>query len=191
MRLHIGVARIAIRLDLPVQRLVRERLRENSVVHPPATSSWLFPSIDPGQPLSAARLGEQLMRLGIEPAGFRRAAKLHLAAGLPAAATTWILDMSTHTEARWISDVGANYRTRPAMQPGSSRRADREARRIDRAPCREAALVATVRTLPGTSSATGASTKELMKRPRVSALIYRRATEDSGAAIAAALSSVV
>jgi hypothetical protein len=102
MRLHIGVTHIEIRspLDVPLKRLVRERPRENGVVYPPATSRWLFPSIDPGEPLSAAPVGARLRRLGSELAGVRPTAMSHLAAGLPTAAATWMLDVSPHTAVR-------------------------------------------------------------------------------------------
>jgi hypothetical protein len=49
----------------------------------PNPSKWLFPGMQPGRPLTAARLGERLRALGIRAQPGRRSAMTHLAAQLP------------------------------------------------------------------------------------------------------------
>nr|WP_313777142.1 hypothetical protein [Mycobacterium sp.] len=53
----------------------------------PSTTRWLFPGLQPGRPLTAARLGDRLRKLGIRAQPGRRAALTHLAAQLPAASS--------------------------------------------------------------------------------------------------------
>jgi hypothetical protein len=81
----------------------------------PALSTWLFPGLRPGTPLSAYQLGQRLRRLGIEPAPARRSALGHLAARLPAAMLAQVLGLSPLTAVRWAGSVGADWATYAAQ----------------------------------------------------------------------------
>ena len=69
----------------------------------------MFPGLDPGLPLTAYQLGQRLRRLGIEPTPGRRAALSHLAAHLPAAMLTRLLNITPATAVRWTKTVGADW----------------------------------------------------------------------------------
>jgi hypothetical protein len=114
--LHLGATPIDVPppLDDLLVRLVSER-RPYSGVGSPALSTWLFPGLRPGTPLSAAQLGQRLRRLGIEPAPARRAALGHLAARLPAAMVAQVLGLSPLTAVRWTGSVGADWATYAAQ----------------------------------------------------------------------------
>ena len=73
-RLHLGTTPIDVPppLDDLLGRLTSEH-RPYSGVGSPAFTTWLFPGLRPGTPLSAYQLGQRLRRLGIEPAPARRA----------------------------------------------------------------------------------------------------------------------
>jgi len=115
-RLHLGTTPIDVPppLDDLLARLVRER-RPYSGVGSPALSTWLFPGLGPGTPLSAYQLGQRLRRLGIEPAPARRSALGHLAARLPAAMVAQVLGLSPLTAVRWAGSVGADWATYAAQ----------------------------------------------------------------------------
>jgi hypothetical protein len=84
-------------------------------VHPytgigsPAHTPWLFPGLQPGQPLSAARLGVRLGKLGIDGRASRRAALIHLAAEVPAAVLAELLGYSNQAAVSWTRDAGGNW----------------------------------------------------------------------------------
>ncbi len=101
-RLHLGTVAIEVPppLDDLFVRLTREH-RPYSGVGSPAHTTWLFPGLRPGTPLSAYQLGQRLRRLGIEPAPARRSALGHLAARLPAAMLAQVLGLSPLTAVRW------------------------------------------------------------------------------------------
>jgi hypothetical protein len=115
-RLHLGTTPIDVPppLDDLLGRLTRER-RPYSGVGSPALTTWLFPGLRPGTPLSAYQLGQRLRRLGIEPAPARRSALGHLAARLPAAMVAHVLGLSPLTAVRWAGAVGADWATYAAQ----------------------------------------------------------------------------
>lgn len=73
------------------------------------TSPWLFPGLNPGRPLTPARLGARLRELGIDARAARRAALIHLAAQLPAAVLADLLDITPGTAVRWVNDAGGTW----------------------------------------------------------------------------------
>ena len=75
----------------------------------PATTPWLFPGLQPGQPLSAARLGVRLAKLGIDARAGRRAVLTHLAAQLPAAVLAELLGISNSAAVNWVQDAGGDW----------------------------------------------------------------------------------
>lgn len=96
----------------PLAGLIRDLL---DTVHPytgigsPAHTPWLFPGIQPGQPLSAARLGVRLGKHGIDGRASRRAALLHLAAEVPAAVLAELLGYSNQSATTWTHDAGGTW----------------------------------------------------------------------------------
>jgi len=116
VRLHLGATHIDIPapLDALLLRLAREG-RPYTGVGSPADTTWLFPGLDPGRPLTASQLGQRLRRLGIDPAAGRRAALSHLAARLPAAMLARLLNISPTTAVRWVRAVGADWTTYAAQ----------------------------------------------------------------------------
>jgi hypothetical protein len=56
-----------------------------AAVGDPGTSPWLFPSGQPGRPISPYALTERLRQLGLQPARVRSTALFQLATDLPAA----------------------------------------------------------------------------------------------------------
>jgi len=75
----------------------------------PVTSPWLFPGGIPGQPITAARLGQRLRAIGIRALPGRRAALIDLAAQLPAAVLADTLHLSPGTAVRWMHQAGADW----------------------------------------------------------------------------------
>lgn len=75
----------------------------------PNPNKWLFPGMQPGRPLTAARLGERLRALGIRAQPARRAAMTHLAAQLPAAVLADLLNLAPTTAVRWVRDAGGDW----------------------------------------------------------------------------------
>lgn len=75
----------------------------------PASSPWLFPGHLPGRPLTPARLGQRLGKLGVDARAGRRAALLHLAAELPAAVLADLLHLSPGTAAGWVNNAGGDW----------------------------------------------------------------------------------
>jgi hypothetical protein len=75
----------------------------------PATTPWLFPGGLPGQPITAARLGQRLRILGIYAMAGRRAALTDLAARLPAAVLADLLHLAPGTAVRWMHEAGADW----------------------------------------------------------------------------------
>lgn len=96
----------------PLAGLIRDLLQ---TIHPytgigsPAHTPWLFPGIQPGQPLSAARLGVRLGKHGIDGRASRRAALLHLAAEVPAAVLSELLGYSNSAAVTWVHDAGGDW----------------------------------------------------------------------------------
>ena len=75
----------------------------------PADTPWLFPGGLPGQPITAARLGQRLRNLGIYAMANRRAALTDLAAQLPAAVLADLLHLSPRTAVHWARQAGADW----------------------------------------------------------------------------------
>ena len=75
----------------------------------PSASPWLFPALLPGQPLTAARLGERLRLLGIYAQAGRRATLTQLAATLPAAVIADLLHIAPTTAVRWVHQAGGDW----------------------------------------------------------------------------------
>jgi hypothetical protein len=61
----------------------------------------LFPGHLPGRPLTPARLGQRLGKLGVDARAGRHAALLHLAADL--------LHLSPGTAAGWVNNAGGDW----------------------------------------------------------------------------------
>jgi hypothetical protein len=75
----------------------------------PAQSTWLFPGMMPGRPLTASRLGERLRALGIRAQPARRAALMSLGAQLPAAVLADLLNIAPTTAVNWVRDAGGDW----------------------------------------------------------------------------------
>jgi hypothetical protein len=75
----------------------------------PAGSPWLFPGLHPGRPLTAARLGDRLVKLGIDGRAGRRAALMQLASELPAAVLADLLNLTPGTAVRWVRAAGGDW----------------------------------------------------------------------------------
>lgn len=75
----------------------------------PTATRWLFPGLQPGRPLTAARLGERLRKLGIKALPGRRAALTHLAPQLPAAVLADLLGIHPTTAVAWVHDAGGDW----------------------------------------------------------------------------------
>lgn len=75
----------------------------------PTTSRWLFPGQHAARPLTPARLGARLNRLGIDARAGRRATMLHLAAELPAAVLADLLHLTPATAVGWVNNAGGDW----------------------------------------------------------------------------------
>ncbi len=111
-RLHLGATHIEVPDPLRglLSRLASEGRRYTGVGSPPV-APWLFPGLSPGRPLSAARVGERLRRLGIPTMAGLRAALMHLGARLPAAVLADLLGIAPTTAVRWVRAAGGDWTT--------------------------------------------------------------------------------
>ncbi len=82
-----------------VLQLISDGRSYRGVGSPPATA-WLFPGHLPGRPITPARLGERLRRIGVYAQTGRRAALLDLSAQLPAAVLADLLGLHQTTAAK-------------------------------------------------------------------------------------------
>lgn len=108
--LHLG--RDDLHIPEPLAELLQTLIRNgrpNVGVGSPATTRWLFPGLQPGRPLTAARLGARLRKLGIRARPGRRAALTHLAAQLPAAVLADLLGIHPTTAVNWVHDAGGDW----------------------------------------------------------------------------------
>lgn len=108
--LRLGRGEIAV--PEPLAGLLLELLargRPYVGVGSPSASPWLFPGLLPGQPLTAARLGERLRLLGIYAQAGRRATLTQPAATLPAAVIADMLQIAPTTAVRWIHQAGGDW----------------------------------------------------------------------------------
>lgn len=90
-----------------IQQLTSDGRRYLGVGSP--TTTWLFPGHLPGRPLTPARLGERLRKIGIHAQPGRRAALTSLAAQLPAAVLAELLNLHPTTAVRWVRDAGGDW----------------------------------------------------------------------------------
>jgi hypothetical protein len=65
--------------------------------------------MQPGRPLTPARLGERLRSIGIYATSGRRSAMTHLAAQLPAAVLADLLNIAPTTAVRWVHEAGGDW----------------------------------------------------------------------------------
>jgi hypothetical protein len=91
-----------------IRLLITNRRSYRGVGSPPDTT-WLFPGLLPGRPITAARLGERLRTIGIYAQTARRAALLNLAAQLPAAVLADLLGLHETTAAKWMHQAGGDW----------------------------------------------------------------------------------
>jgi hypothetical protein len=91
----------------PLAVILAELIRTG--IGSPAGTPWLFPGGLPGQPITAARLGQRLRNLGIYAMANRRAALTDLATQLPAAVLADLLHLSPRTAVRWARQGGADW----------------------------------------------------------------------------------
>lgn len=102
VRLRLG--REPIVLPRPLDALVRELVASrhgHATLGDQGTSPWLFPGGQPGQPISAHRLGERLHQLGLHPGQDRSTALFGLAAELPAALLARLLGINISVAVTW------------------------------------------------------------------------------------------
>jgi hypothetical protein len=102
VRLRLG--REPIVLPEPLDALVRELIGSrhgHATLGDQGTSRWLFPGGQPGQPISAHRLGERLQRLGLQPGQARSTALFGLATELPAALLARLLGINISVAVTW------------------------------------------------------------------------------------------
>ena len=108
--LHLG--RDDLHIPEPLAGLLTTLTRDGRPyvgVGSPPTTRWLFPGLQPGRPLTAARLGARLRKLGIRAQPGRRAALTHLAAQLPAAVLADLLGIHPTTAVNWVHDAGGDW----------------------------------------------------------------------------------
>jgi hypothetical protein len=86
----------------------------------PPGSTWLFPGLLPGQPITAKRLAERLRGLGIPVQAARRAALIDLAGHMPAAVLADLLGLHPTTAVKWMHQAGADW-TRYAAEVARTR----------------------------------------------------------------------
>ena len=112
LQLHLGPTSIEVPEPLAslLESLARSRRPKVGVV-PVTPSPWLFPGLDPGQPLNAAYLGERLRRLGVATMPGRRRALVHLAGQLPAAVVADLVGIHATTAVAWSRAAGADWTT--------------------------------------------------------------------------------
>jgi hypothetical protein len=116
LRVHLGATHIEIPEPLAtlLTRLANERRPKTTVV-PTPTRQWLFPGLDPGQPLNASHLGQRLRRIDIPTMAGRRTALIHLAGRLPAAVLADLLGIAPTTAVHWVRTAGGDWTTYAAQ----------------------------------------------------------------------------
>ena len=102
VRLQLGREPIVLPepLDTLVRGLVASR-HGHATLGDQGTSRWLFPGGQPGQPISADRLGERLHQLGLRPGQARSTALFGLASELPAALLSRLLGININVAVTW------------------------------------------------------------------------------------------
>lgn len=111
-QVFVRFGREGVLIPQPLAGLLLELVRDGRRyigVGAPAATTWLFPGMMPGQPLTASRLGERLRTLGIRAQPGRRAALVHLAAQLPAAILADLLNLAPTTAVNWVRDACGDW----------------------------------------------------------------------------------
>jgi hypothetical protein len=126
---------VATTLPEPLAGLTLELVatrRPYTVIGQPATTPWLFPGQRPAQPISADRLGQRLIALGIQPGRARSTALFGLAAELPAAILARMLGIHIAVAVQWQRAAAGDWtayaaevsrRAAPRPQPHQPSRA--------------------------------------------------------------------
>lgn len=115
-RLRLGVTRIDIPEPLAgLLNLLATTRRPHTGVCSPTATTWLFPGLDPGLPITAYQLGQRLRRLGIDTNPARRSALTYLAAHLPAAVLADLVGLAPTTAVRWVHHAGSDWTTYAAQ----------------------------------------------------------------------------
>jgi hypothetical protein len=102
VRLRLGPEPVVLPEPLAglVLQLVTDR-QGHAVTGNPGTSPWLLPGGRPGQPISAYRLRERLLQIGIQPGQARSTALFQLASELPAALMARMLGIHIDVAVAW------------------------------------------------------------------------------------------
>ncbi|WP_327031730.1 hypothetical protein [Micromonospora ureilytica] len=111
---HLALGRKPVHLPTPLDDLVGQLVTRRhgfAVVGRITDHPWLFPGGAPGRPLSAARLVQRLLPLGLQARLGRNTALMDLAAQLPAAVLSQLLGLHITTATEWTQEAG---NTRPA-----------------------------------------------------------------------------
>jgi len=101
---RVRLGREPVVLPEPLATLVRQVVaarRGRAAIGDQGTSPWLFPGGQPGQPISAYRLGQRLHQLGIRPGQARSTALFQLATDLPAALLARMLGIHIAVAVAW------------------------------------------------------------------------------------------
>lgn len=112
VRLRLG--REPIVLPEPLAGLVCELVasrRGHAALGDLGASPWLFPGGQPGQPISAHRLGERLHQVGMRPGQARSTALFGLAAELPAALLARLLGINISVAVAWQRASAGDWTT--------------------------------------------------------------------------------
>jgi hypothetical protein len=108
----IRLGREPIVLPEPLDALVRQLLTTrhgHASLGDQGTSPWLFPGGRPGQPISAAQVGERLRQLGLRPGQDRSSALFGLASELPAALLARLLGITISVAVSWQRASGGDW----------------------------------------------------------------------------------
>ncbi|MGH9286543.1 MAG: hypothetical protein ACRD0M_12855, partial [Acidimicrobiales bacterium] len=110
--ISVRLGRYDVTLLQPLAGLVRDLTATGRVHHVgigATPSTWLFPGLLPGRPITPSRLGDRLGQLGVDARAGRRAALLQLAAQVPAAVLADMLGITTNTAVDWVRAAGGDW----------------------------------------------------------------------------------
>lgn len=108
----VRIGRYDVTLPQPLAGLLRDLAATGRAHHVgigATPTTWLFPGLLPGRPITAHRLGDRLGQLGIEARAGRRAALLQLAAQVPAAVLADMLGITANTAVDWVRAAGGDW----------------------------------------------------------------------------------
>ena len=113
--IRLGTA--AIEMPEPLATHLRNLINDR---RPPTAATLdnpcLFPSTNPGRPISANALSRRLKRIGVNCADAKRTALLQLCGQLPAALVADLLGISLHTATRWADTAGRPWSIYPNLR---------------------------------------------------------------------------